>query len=424
MTTRYTDQEWSSIIAATEKVVHPAITQIPKAVPKVDSPQFAQTIDHTLLKLDATKAQIDDLCSEARVAGFASVCVRPNYTQQAVNNVKGTTVKVAVVIGFHTGENDLAQKMAETRHAVSHGALELDVVLNRTHLKAGEYGKVYNELAALRSVAPHPVLIKLILETSQLSDSEIIAAAVIARAVSFDFIKTSTGFLGHGATVEHVRLMSACCEVLGEAAVGGWAGHGLLAEYKNLVTAAGVAVEAPATPLEENAPPRTKTLVHKMQVKASGGVRTLEDAIKMLEAGATRLGTSAGVWIMKEAQEKAETGAVSSSNQNTSDYGPFRGTTSISPTHIITSISKSSQHGTKATFSSYSYAFWSPERTSPKATQIPPQQITINVHYHVHCILYVDEDSEEEDFTTTCIPRWREDRTRDSRRRFTWDVGR
>lgn len=114
--------------------------------------------------------------------------------------------------------------------------------------------------------------------------------------------------------------MSACCEVLGEAAVGGWAGHGLLAEYKNLVTAAGVAVEAPATPLEENAPPRTKTLVHKMQVKASGGVRTLGDAIKMLEAGATRLGTSAGVWIMKEAEEKAETGAVSSSNKNTSDY--------------------------------------------------------------------------------------------------------
>ncbi|KAF2225276.1 hypothetical protein BDZ85DRAFT_193980 [Elsinoe ampelina] len=272
MTTRYTDQEWSSIIAATENVVKPAVSQIAKAVPAFDSPAFAQTIDHTLLKLDATKAQIDEICSEARVSGFASVCVRPNYTQQAVNNVKGTIVKVAVVVGFHTGENDLSEKMAETRHAVSHGATELDVVLNRTHLLAKEYGKVYTELAAIRSVAPHPVLLKLILETSQLDDSQIIAAAVLARAASFDFIKTSTGFLGHGATVEHVRLMSACCEVLGEAA----------------------------------------TLVHKMQVKASGGIRTLEDAIKMLEAGATRLGTSGGVWIMKEAQERAETGAVRS----------------------------------------------------------------------------------------------------------------
>ncbi|PNS15996.1 hypothetical protein CAC42_4397 [Sphaceloma murrayae] len=320
MTTRYTDQEWSSIIASTEKVVRTAITQISKAVPPIDSPQLAQTIDHTLLKLDATKAQIDDLCSEARVAGFASVCVRPNYTQQAVNNVKGSVVKVAVVVGFHTGENDLSEKMAETRHAVSHGATELDVVVNRTHLQAGEYGKVYNELAALRSVAPHPVLLKLILETSQLNDSEIIAAAVLARAASFDFIKTSTGFCGHGATVEHVRLMSACCEVLGEAAVGGWAGNGLLAEYKNLVTEAGVAIEQPATPIDENGPPRTKTLVHKMQVKASGGIRTLDDAVKMLEAGATRLGTSGGVWIIKEAQEKAEGRVAKSVNGNTSEY--------------------------------------------------------------------------------------------------------
>ncbi|KAF4549319.1 Deoxyribose-phosphate aldolase-like protein [Elsinoe fawcettii] len=320
MTTRYTDQEWSSIVEATENVVKPAVSQIAKAVPAFDSPEFAQTIDHTLLKLEATKAQIDELCSEARIAGFASVCVRPNYTQQAVNNVKGTVVKVAVVVGFHTGENDLSEKMAETRHAVSHGATELDVVVNRTHLIAGEYGRVYNELAALRSVAPHPVLLKLILETSQLNDHQIIAAAVLARAASFDFIKTSTGFLGHGATVEHVRLMSACCEVLGEAAVGGWAGNGLLAEYKALVTEAGVAIEQPATPIDENGPARTKTLVHKMQVKASGGIRTLEDAIKMLEAGATRLGTSGGVWIMKEAQERAETGAVRSVNKNTSDY--------------------------------------------------------------------------------------------------------
>lgn len=133
-------------------------------------------------------------------------------------------------------------------------------MINWLELKAGEYASIYKELAALRSQAPPPVLLKLILETSQLNYSEIVAGCVLAAAAFFDFVKTSTGFNGPGATVEHVRLMAACCESLASSG-------------------------------------------KKMQVKASGGIRTLDDAIKMLEAGASRLGTSAGIWIAKEAKD-------------------------------------------------------------------------------------------------------------------------
>lgn len=125
---------------------------------------------------------------------------------------------------------------------------------------------MYNELATLRLQAAHPVLLKLILETSQLDRSQIIAACAMAAAANFDFVKTSTGFKGHGAKEDHVRLMATCCERL---AVGNSDGR-------------------------------------KMQVKASGGIKTIEDATKMLEAGASRLGTSGGVWIVKEGKENVE----------------------------------------------------------------------------------------------------------------------
>lgn len=136
-------------------------------------------------------------------------------------------------------------------------------MLNWPLLRQRDYSSIYNELATLRAQAPHPALIKLILETSQLTQSEIVAACTIAAAANVDFVKTSTGFLGQGATVRNVRLMAACCDVL---AVRG----------------------------------------RKMLVKASGGIRTLEDAVSMLEAGASRLGTSGGVWIVKEAREMVE----------------------------------------------------------------------------------------------------------------------
>ena len=154
----------------------------------------------------------------------------------------------------------------ETKQALQAGAHELDVVINYPDLNAGKFASIYQELATLRLQALHPVLLKLILETSQLNHSQIIAGCVMAAAANFDFVKTSTGFNGEGATEENVRLMAACCERLVAGNKGG----------------------------------------RKMKVKAAGGIRTLADALTMLEAGASRLGTSGGVWIAKEAKEKLE----------------------------------------------------------------------------------------------------------------------
>jgi len=154
----------------------------------------------------------------------------------------------------------------EAKQALRAGASELDIVLNYPELQTAQYASIYTELATLRLQAPHPTLLKLILETSQLTPSEIIAACAMAAAANFDFVKTSTGFRGAGANEADVRLMAACCERLG----------------------AGVPAD------------------RRMRVKASGGIRTIEDAVKMLEAGASRLGTSGGVWIVKEGRETAE----------------------------------------------------------------------------------------------------------------------
>jgi deoxyribose-phosphate aldolase len=243
-----------------------------------------------------------------------SVCVRLTWVQRCVSNLRGSDVLVACVVGFHEGTQDTYSKLREARAAVQAGALELDVVLNHSLLTkhnnnkraaapakinvisskdsaidsitaantaanaasstGGEddedddvipdYSAIYRELASIRSLCPSPVTLKLILETSQLTSSQILAASHLAAAASFDFIKTSTGFNGHGATLPHVQLMVAAAEYLAARGVGR----------------------------------------RKMQVKASGGVRDLDSAVKMLEAGATRLGTSSGLWIMQEARKK------------------------------------------------------------------------------------------------------------------------
>ncbi|EMC98022.1 hypothetical protein BAUCODRAFT_67490 [Baudoinia panamericana UAMH 10762] len=262
--TRYSDEEWRSFILQVEDSLSISNTSYP--CPAIGSPAFAKTIDHTLLKLDARAVQFDDLCAEARRDGFATVCVRPQHVHKCVVDLKGSGIKVASVVGFHEGAQDLYYKMQETKQALQAGAEELDIVLNYEELKAGLFASVYNELATLRLQAPHPILLKLIIETSQLEHSEVIAACTMAAAAKFDFVKTSTGFNGHGAREEDVRLMVACCEKL---AVGSKSGR-------------------------------------KMQVKASGGIKTIEDAVKMLEAGASRLGTSGGVWIVKEGRESIE----------------------------------------------------------------------------------------------------------------------
>ncbi|RMY55024.1 hypothetical protein D0864_13858 [Hortaea werneckii] len=268
---RYTNAEWTRFLSEVEKSIK--VSEEPCPCPDVGSPALAKTIDHTLLKLDVRPIQFDELCSEARVDGFArtlilgqTVCVRPPFVRKCVSDLKGSGVKVASVIGFHEGTYDLYHKIEETIQSLEAGAEELDIVINYEDLKAGDYSKVYKELATLRMQAPHPVMLKLILETSQLNSSQIVAGCALAAAAHYDFVKTSTGFKGHGATIEHVRLMKACCDNV------------------SVVNGTG----------------RT------MQVKASGGIRTIEDAVKMLEAGASRLGTSGGVWIVKEGREQAE----------------------------------------------------------------------------------------------------------------------
>lgn len=163
--------------------------------------------------------------------------------------------------------DELFLSHSETRIAVEHGAHELDVVINWPQLQKAHYNTIYKELAAIRAAArPETVLLKLIIETSQLSRHDIIAACVLAGFANFDYVKTSTGFLGHGARVEDVRLMRAVCDTL--------RGKGM----------------------------------KRMNVKASGGIRTLKDAVAMLQAGAGRLGTSGGVWIVKEGKEMVEGG--------------------------------------------------------------------------------------------------------------------
>lgn len=318
MTDRYTNAEWAAQIAETQKVVVRQDKAWP--VPAAGSHEFAQTIDHTLLKLDATAAQIDAQCAEARQEGFKSVCVRLPFVARCVSNLRGSSVVVACVVGFHEGTYDTYAKLQEAQEAVKAGASELDIVLNHSILTSApaaspksasptppapshkqtlsdattesitasnsstlptsgpysvpsnnsnttttthpaqlpNYSAIFTELAALRTLCPAPTLLKLILETSALTPAQILAATHLAAAARFDFVKTSTGFAGRGATEADVLLMRAACDVLGQRAARG------------------------------------------MQVKASGGIRSLEGAVAMLRAGAGRLGTSSGVWIMQE----------------------------------------------------------------------------------------------------------------------------
>ncbi|EFQ88322.1 hypothetical protein CFE70_008926 [Pyrenophora teres f. teres 0-1] len=320
MTDRYTNEEWKAQIDETVKNVLKEVDSGARAKKVYEGPsmrngeealkQLAKTVDHTVLKLDATSTVIDGLCSEARTEGFKSVCVRLNWVQRCITNLKGSDVLVACVVGFHEGTQDTYSKLREARAAVAAGAAELDVVLNHslltkhnrpaspparvittrdsaidsitaanTAINAGsnsssasgpdedeipDYSAIYRELASIRSLCPAPTTLKLILETSQLNSSQILAASHLAAAASFDFIKTSTGFNGPGANLPNVQLMVAAAEYLAAQRVGN----------------------------------------KKMEVKASGGVRDLSTAIKMLEAGATRLGTSSGLWIMQEARAK------------------------------------------------------------------------------------------------------------------------
>lgn len=209
---------------------------------------IAKYIDHTNLKPIAQRKDIEQLCREAKEHNFASVCVNPCWVSYASKLLKGSSVKVCTVIGFPLGANDSKVKAFEAKNAIEQGAGEVDMVINIGALKAGEYDLVKSDIAAVRAASQGKVL-KVIIETSYLTEEEKQKVCQICAECGADFVKTSTGFSPSGATAEDVALMA---------------------------KAAGVNVK----------------------VKASGGIRTREDALKMIEAGASRLGTSAGVKII------------------------------------------------------------------------------------------------------------------------------
>jgi len=211
--------------------------------------EIARMIDHTLLKADATKADVERLCREAREYRFASVCVNPTWVSLCARALAGSTVKVCTVIGFPLGATTGRAKASETRQAVRDGAQEVDMVLNVGLAKDGEWRLVEEDVRAVVEAAGSRVVKKVILETCLLSDEQIVKACVACRNAGADFVKTSTGFSTGGATVEHVALM-------------------------RRVVGAG------------------------MGVKASGGVRSLNDAVQLIESGADRLGASASVAIV------------------------------------------------------------------------------------------------------------------------------
>ncbi|MDR1378494.1 MAG: deoxyribose-phosphate aldolase [Synergistaceae bacterium] len=211
--------------------------------------QLAKMIDHTLLKATATPAQIEAVCQEALAIGAASVCINPVNVRQAAEILKGSDVKVCTVIGFPLGANTSATKAFETSDAIAAGAQEIDMVIDIGALKAGIEGDVREDIKAVVKAADG-VPVKVILETCYLTDEEKIVVCRVAAEAGASFVKTSTGFGTGGATPDDVALMRA------------------------------------------NIPPH-------MKVKASGGMRSWQDALPNIEAGADRLGVSASIAILE-----------------------------------------------------------------------------------------------------------------------------
>ncbi len=216
---------------------------------------LASLIDHTLLRPDATADDIRKVCAEARKYGFASVCVNPYWVPLVASELAGSAVKTCSVVGFPLGANATETKVAETESAVRAGAREIDVVINIGELRGGNHHAVREEIRAVVNAAHSGgAIVKVILETGLLDDPQKIVGCALAKEAGAEFVKTSTGFGPQGATVHDVELL--------RNAVG-----------------------------------------DSMGVKASGGIRTIEDARKMIAAGATRIGASASVKIVEAAQD-------------------------------------------------------------------------------------------------------------------------
>ncbi|HHX22788.1 MAG TPA: deoxyribose-phosphate aldolase [Thermoanaerobacterales bacterium] len=216
--------------------------------------ELAKYIDHTLLKPTATLEEIKLLCLEAREYGFKSVCVNSCYVKQAVDLLKDSTVNVAVTVGFPLGAMSTASKVFEAVEAIKAGAVEVDMVMNVGLLKSGDFYSVVEDISQVVKAVKeinNDSIIKVILEMCYLDESEKVSACQLAKDAGADFIKTSTGFGSGGATIEDVKLMK-------------------------------------------------KLAGDSMGIKAAGGIRDLNTALAMIEAGATRIGTSSGIAIIKD----------------------------------------------------------------------------------------------------------------------------
>ena len=219
--------------------------------------ELAKFIDHTVLGSTTSRADVERVCEEAKRFGFAAVCIPPTYVGLAARLLRDSGVKVCTVVGFPHGQHMPEVKAFEAKVAVDHGAAEVDMVVNVAALIAGDYGFVLSDIKAVREAvdkAPRPIVLKVILECALLSDERKEAGAILAKAAGADFVKTSTGFGPGGATPEDVALLR---RVVGES----------------------------------------------MGVKAAGGIRDYETAVKMIEAGASRIGASKGVQIVEGAPE-------------------------------------------------------------------------------------------------------------------------
>lgn len=210
---------------------------------------YAKFIDHTLLKPESTRQQIDQIIDEAKEYNFKSICVNPTHVKYAAEQLNDSGVLVCTVIGFPLGATTTATKIFETEDAIKNGASEIDMVINIGALKDGRFEDVQKDIEGVVGAA-NGKTVKVIIETVLLSDEEKVKASELAKAAGADFVKTSTGFAGGGATPEDVKLMK-------------------------------------------------DTVGDELEVKASGGVRSLEDFNKMIDAGATRIGASAGVQIIQ-----------------------------------------------------------------------------------------------------------------------------
>lgn len=215
---------------------------------------YAKMIDHTILKADATMEQVEALCGEAAEYGFASVCVNSSYVPFCSEMLADSDVSVCTVVGFPLGAMSTAAKVMETRQAILDGADEIDMVVHVGMVKSGDWDYVESDIQEVVDEAKDKALVKVIIETCLLTDEEKVHVCQICKDAGADFVKTSTGFSSGGATVEDVALMR-------------------------------------------------RTVGPDMGVKASGGVRTLQAAEAMVKAGATRLGTSSGAAIIKEAEQ-------------------------------------------------------------------------------------------------------------------------